>query len=341
MITYARPGNIYSHKIATAKLYFQPTAAPAENFFDVGNILKYKIDFERKAGATHKTAQRGWKFIDDEQVISLGLKINVTVDEHWQQTRKLLFASPASTTDIQAIVNLGTGLYEPASVLPGKTYFIGKRRVYYVSVYHKRACTMDITTEKVALASHGFMNGDAVQFVTTGTLPTGLTPLTTYYVVGKTSGDFQVALTVGGEAILLSVENGTGHSVLNAKTEGTDYEIDENAGAIYICGDAMGTIPSGAALYVVYSAHANTMESYSSFTSGFSATSWAGLGDRATFKGNFRFYEYGQDILPLLTQYLGTGSIWVSNDGDNKGSDYNQFELTLRASSPVTVRTRP
>ena len=341
MTILARPGNVYAHKLCTSKLYFQPVTAPAEQFFDVGNILKHKIDFERKAGTPHKTAQRGWKFIDDEQVINLGLKINVTVDEHWEQTRKLLFAARTATTVTQEAILSTVGVATLGPVVLGKTYFIGKRRCVSVVVYRRRGCTMDITTDKVTLTAHGFLAGQAVRFLAGDALPTGLEPATTYYVVNPTANDFQVALTAGGEFIDMSVANGTGHSVLDAKSADTDYTIDLNAGAISIHGDPAGTIPSSAYLHVTYGCNESIRESYDSFTSGYSSTSWALLGDRATFNGNFRFYEYGQDILPLLTYYSGTGSLWVSNDGDNKGSDYNQFELTLRASGLTTVRTRP
>ena len=44
-------------------------------------------------------------------------------------------------------------------------------------------------------------NGDQVVFSTTGSLPTGLTAGTAYYVVNRTSTTFQVALTPGGVGI--------------------------------------------------------------------------------------------------------------------------------------------
>lgn len=53
----------------------------------------------------------------------------------------------------------------------------------------------------VTWAGHGLVNGNRVRFSTTGTLPTGLTAGTTYYVVGAAAGTFQVAATPGGAAI--------------------------------------------------------------------------------------------------------------------------------------------
>lgn len=52
-------------------------------------------------------------------------------------------------------------------------------------------------------ATHGLVAGDAVKFETTGSLPTGLTPSTVYYVIaaGLTANNFEVSATLGGVAI--------------------------------------------------------------------------------------------------------------------------------------------
>jgi archaellum component FlaG (FlaF/FlaG flagellin family) len=73
--------------------------------------------------------------------------------------------------------------------------------------------TMTIATPGViSWASHPFSNGDAVSFATTGALPTGLTPGTTYYVVGAASGTFSVAATAGGSAIATSGTQSGAHT---------------------------------------------------------------------------------------------------------------------------------
>lgn len=53
------------------------------------------------------------------------------------------------------------------------------------------------------LSSHGFVVGDAVYFTTTGTLPTGLSVDTIYYIIaaGLTSSAFEVSTTRGGAAV--------------------------------------------------------------------------------------------------------------------------------------------
>jgi hypothetical protein len=49
--------------------------------------------------------------------------------------------------------------------------------------------------------SHGLANGDALVLSTSGTLPTGLTVGTVYYVINQATNTFNVSLTVGGAAV--------------------------------------------------------------------------------------------------------------------------------------------
>jgi hypothetical protein len=55
-------------------------------------------------------------------------------------------------------------------------------------------------------AAHGLVAGDAVIFETQGTLNTGLTADTVYYVIatGLTTDDFEVSTTPGGSAVTTS-----------------------------------------------------------------------------------------------------------------------------------------
>ena len=67
------------------------------------------------------------------------------------------------------------------------------------------ACTLTIASPGVVnLANHGRSAGDQVYFSTTGTLPTGLTAGTQYFIAASpapTSGTFSVSATSGGTAI--------------------------------------------------------------------------------------------------------------------------------------------
>ena len=60
--------------------------------------------------------------------------------------------------------------------------------------------------------AHGLLNTNIVQVTTTGTLPTGLSLSTNYYVVNKTTNNFKLALTSGGSAIAFTDIGGGTHS---------------------------------------------------------------------------------------------------------------------------------
>lgn len=61
------------------------------------------------------------------------------------------------------------------------------------------SCTADATTDKITKSSHGLSNNVAVVFYDVGA--SNLTRGRTYWVVNKTTNDFQVALTRAGSAI--------------------------------------------------------------------------------------------------------------------------------------------
>lgn len=67
----------------------------------------------------------------------------------------------------------------------------------------------------VNYTAHGFVAGDKVVFSTSGTLPTGLTAGTVYYVIsdGLTANAFEVSATSGGTAINTSGAGSGTHSV--------------------------------------------------------------------------------------------------------------------------------
>jgi hypothetical protein len=60
------------------------------------------------------------------------------------------------------------------------------------------------TTEKFNKVAHGLSDGDIVAFQSSANMPGGITANKLYYVVNKTDNDFQVSLTSGGAAVLLS-----------------------------------------------------------------------------------------------------------------------------------------
>jgi hypothetical protein len=83
--------------------------------------------------------------------------------------------------------------------------FTGESRVAaYGAVRAEKAVTIDVSTDLFSSVAHGLSAGDQVTFsATQGTLPTGLTANTTYFVIssGLTADAFQVSTTSGGGAL--------------------------------------------------------------------------------------------------------------------------------------------
>lgn len=87
--------------------------------------------------------------------------------------------------------------------------------------------TMTLASPAVAtLTGHSLVAGDAIQFSTTGTLPTGVSANTPYYVLaaGLTANDFEFSATVGGSAINSSVGQSGVHTLYKtSRTDGISF----------------------------------------------------------------------------------------------------------------------
>lgn len=83
------------------------------------------------------------------------------------------------------------------------------------------------TGDLFTATSHGMANGTKVAFKTEpgGSLPTGITANTVYFVVSSTTNTFQVAATSGGTAIVLTA-NGQGVFIkVKTTTSGDTFQI--------------------------------------------------------------------------------------------------------------------
>jgi hypothetical protein len=63
------------------------------------------------------------------------------------------------------------------------------------------------STEKITILNHGFENNDIVTF--SGTSPTGITNDSAYYIVNKTTNDFQISTSLGGSPLDITAIAGT------------------------------------------------------------------------------------------------------------------------------------
>lgn len=77
----------------------------------------------------------------------------------------------------------------------------GKNRVIFIT-YPRKQATVNASSDVVTSVdgSHNLNNGDLVMFTTTGTLPTGISEFTSYYIVQRTGSTFKISLTNGGSA---------------------------------------------------------------------------------------------------------------------------------------------
>jgi len=73
--------------------------------------------------------------------------------------------------------------------------------------------TITIASPAVVTSTSSLADGTAVSLVSTGSLPTGLTPGVVYYVVNSTGTTFNLALTPGGAAINTSGTQSGAHSI--------------------------------------------------------------------------------------------------------------------------------
>jgi hypothetical protein len=65
-----------------------------------------------------------------------------------------------------------------------------------------KEATFDATADAFTSHAHGYANGDEVAlYANAGTVPTGYTAGSVYYVVGVTTDTFQLSATVGGSAV--------------------------------------------------------------------------------------------------------------------------------------------
>jgi hypothetical protein len=93
-------------------------------------------------------------------------------------------------------------------VLNLNTVTMTDRQLLVTLEQYQTVDSFNTSTEKILKTAHGIQNSvnatDYVTFTSTGTLPTGITSGTRYYVVNRTDNDFQISSTIGGSVIALS-----------------------------------------------------------------------------------------------------------------------------------------
>lgn len=87
--------------------------------------------------------------------------------------------------------------------------------------------TADAGTDTLTKSSHGLYDGTRVEISSTGSVPTGLSTSTTYYVVSATTNTVQLSATYGGAAIDLT-DAGSGTISLTTRYTMTGVNVSNN-----------------------------------------------------------------------------------------------------------------
>ncbi len=161
----------------------------------------------------------------------------------------------------------------------------------------KMTATFTVTagTDRVNATAHGLNNDVPIVLTSSGTLPAGLALATTYWVINKTTNDFQVSLTRGGAAVDITGAGSGTHTwtqwCTGDNTTDTFYsEAHGLSNGDIISFSSTGTLPVGITAltdYYVINKAADTFQVSTSF--GGSAVNFTTDGTVAalSFQANF------------------------------------------------------
>ena len=98
-----------------------------------------------------------------------------------------------------------------------------------VSAQNFATTDVDTGADTITITSHGFVKNLKGQFTTTGTLPTGLSLSTDYYIIYSDADTIQVAASKGGSAVTLSSTGSGTHTFTPSTLTGAIRCIHEDA----------------------------------------------------------------------------------------------------------------
>lgn len=197
---------------------------------------------------------------------------------------------------------------------------------YIYSVSNGQTATVTITIASPAVISwtgHGLQAGTAVEFSTTGALPTGITTATTYYVIpaGLTANAFEISTSPFGSAVNTSgTQSGTQTSTAQsvAAASGAAWNlgaISLTAGDWEVCGG--GNIASGStsntAWFVAANATSATLPTLSPILG-------SGTGPLANFKSAAAALNQQLNLSCARASLAGTTTIYLIGEAVYTGS---------------------
>ena len=175
-------------------------------------------------GTTDPTAVSTWyeiSSIDSETSITLNTAANVAGGTSYVIEEVRIAVACTNATLYNGGVHLIKGLNYSTFTSGGTTISEATtvdniRASYLLRDKANQTCTISVATPGVVTAAgHGFVAGDLVSFSTTGTIPTGATVNTTFYVsaTGLTANTFQFSATLGGASVNTTGSSSGVHTV--------------------------------------------------------------------------------------------------------------------------------
>lgn len=203
------------------------------------------------AGATYYVASAGLTANNFEVATTPGgAAINTSGSQSGTPTASSftqLYGMPRYGDYPSSLANLSFSS-QPTATLPSANNY-SVRWDGYLSPTETSTVTISIGSPGVVTwTNHGLKGGAPVVFSTTGTLPTGLTAGTTYYVVGASvaANTFQVSATPGGSAITTSnTQSGTQTAVAGGTDTYTFNVLAADGARVYLDVNQNGTFDAG------------------------------------------------------------------------------------------------
>jgi|688.fasta_scaffold26547_6 hypothetical protein len=168
--------------------------------------------------------------ISNDTTLTIGSSVNLSEGTSYVIEEIRIAISVTNATSLNGGVHLIKGLnYNTFNIVGGTTIAeattVDNIRASYLlrdgvgTLGTATATVTYSTTNILSLNNHGFVVNDPVIFTTTGTLPTGISTGTTYYVISTNLGtnQFSVSTSIGGSALSISGA-GTGTHTVHSST---------------------------------------------------------------------------------------------------------------------------
>ncbi len=225
-------------------------AALLLGYRSLGNIKATTPTIE-KTEVVHKGSYRGGMFKDRIFNTEQAINYEITAEEWDKETLRYLFRGDAGaghTQSIQTAAIVDTFVFTaPIPSVIGKWYQIttgGERLTNLTTVNLLTTGTGTSAAgansgDVFTAVAHGLLNGATI-ILRGGTVPAGATANTLYYIVNKSNDTFQISLTSGGSAVVLTGDGTT--NFYPALIEGTDFFVDCLLGQIRLATSHTTTI---------------------------------------------------------------------------------------------------